>query len=87
MSFTILYRDVAKQFLQSAIVFDDEASFGPAELEEEQLLDSTDLIENDDLEATESEAPHELVEPTPVNSDGHEVGVNAKALGDAFARL
>lgn len=89
MSFTARSRAVAERFLQSAVVFDDEASFEPAEPTDEPASDFM-IDENEDEPSggeSEAEKPHQLIEPAPREQGDFEIGVNAKALGDAFARV
>jgi|SRR5579859_107199 len=88
MSFTVRSRAVAERFLQSAVVFDDEASFGPAESTDEAVPEvSVDPTEGEaTIEEIAGEKPHLLIEPAPREQGDVEVGVNAKVLGDAFAR-
>lgn len=88
MSFTARTRGVAERFLQSAVVFDDQASFGPAEPESDPVFDVSSDLNEEGLTAPDerAERPHQLVEPAPSEQGDLEFGVNAKVLGDAFAR-
>jgi hypothetical protein len=86
LSFEDRSQRVARNFLQSAVVFDDEAFFptsGTADAPDAQEDNSPETDEDGDGSAE----PQLLVEPAPVEQVDHEFGVNAKELGDAFARL
>jgi hypothetical protein len=79
-------RRVAANFLQSAIVFDDAPFFQEVETEEVSNEAAAPAAGDVLLEPSGSDKPHELIPPPNQPEPDHEVGVDAKRLGDAFGR-